>query len=85
MNLITDTIAAHREHKQRKAFLSYEGARNAGCQMLQDAFDTFPNRLEAVTALRQILECNQTAKENHETANALSQYADEQQRRQPDG
>ena len=82
MNIISNTIKAHRDYKQRQIFLGYEAARNAGCQMLEDAVAFFPNRLEAVTALRQILECNQDAKENHATANALSHYADEQERRE---
>lgn len=82
MNLISETLAAYRAYKQRQTFLGEEAAHNDGCMKLEDAFDTFPNRLEALTALRQIIECNQSAKENHATANVLSHYADEQQRRE---
>ena len=80
MKLITSTIKARRAFKDRQTFLEYERARNAGCQMLQDAFDTFPTKGEACLALRQILESNQTAEQNHATANELARYADSQQR-----
>ena len=68
----------------RRTVIEYEGKCNAGRQMLEDAVATFPRRDEALIALRIILAEKQTAEENHETANALSKFADEQQRAEAD-